>query len=149
MNPYGTRSAKDIANDTATDILHQWGELVGADGRWKIIHEEISDRIFKAIAAGSMVFVLRDSIAMAALPSVIIASQGTNNITRDDVCAESYRVADAMVAVRSVKLNAPETEIQQLKRENDALREENGKVHDLWMLASAKCAKYEEEKATR
>ena len=43
---------------------------------------------------------LRDWFAGHALPSIIMASQGVNHVTRNDVVGEAYLVADAMLAAR-------------------------------------------------
>lgn len=44
---------------------------------------------------------LRDWFAGQALPAVIAASQGVNNVTRDDCVAEAYLTADAMLEART------------------------------------------------
>jgi hypothetical protein len=43
---------------------------------------------------------LRDWFAGQALPAIILASQGVNHVTRNDVVGEAYLVADAMLAAR-------------------------------------------------
>jgi hypothetical protein len=49
---------------------------------------------------GHVGMTLRDWFAGHALPSIIMASQGVNHVTRNDVVGEAYLVADAMLAAR-------------------------------------------------
>ena len=67
-------------------------------GAYKEVHPTLEMEVSREQYHG---MTLRDWFAGHALPAIILASQGVNHVTRNDVVGEAYLVADAMLAART------------------------------------------------